>query len=283
MASLAGVTVAILAGGLGTRLRPVVKDRPKALAPVAGRPFLAYILDQVAACGASGVVLCTGYLGEQIRRVFGNSYAGLHLTYSQEGKSMGTAGALRRALPLLTSDPVLVLNGDSFFEAHLSQFLHWHLEAEAEATLLLTWVARAGRFGQVHLEALGRVLRFEEKGAARGPGWISAGIYLIGRRLLSHLAAAEASSLEREVFPAWIGRGLHGYFSQGEFLDIGTPEAYADAQEFFARDAARSGLLRGSLFPLSLEAGRSTISRPRVLGRGPLVSGGSRGKRGSAP
>jgi NDP-sugar pyrophosphorylase family protein len=234
MTSLAGVTVAILAGGLGTRLRPVLRDRPKALAPVAGRPFLAYILDQVAAGGASGVVLCTGHQGEQIRRAFGHSFAGLHLTYSQEGRPLGTAGALRRALPLLTSDPILVLNGDSFCEAQLTQFLHWHVESRAEATLLLTWVARAGRFGQVHLDALGRVARFEEKGAARGPGWISAGIYLIGRRLLSHLSAMEASSLEREVFPAWIGRGLHGYMSQGEFLDIGTPDAYAEAQDFFA-------------------------------------------------
>lgn len=283
MASLAGVAVAILAGGLGTRLRPAVKDRPKPLAPVAGQPFLAYVLDQVAACGASGVVLCTGHQGEQIRRVFGNCYAGLHLTYSQEGRPQGTAGALRRALPLLTSDPVLVLNGDSFCDAPLSQFLQYHLESEAEATLLLTRVARTGRFGQVHLDALGRILRFEEKGAARGPGWISAGIYLIGWRLLSHLAAAEASSLEREVFPAWIGRALRGYLSQGAFLDIGTPEDYADAQEFFARGAARSALPPGGPFPLPPETGRSEISRPRVLGRGPLVSGDSRGNRGSGP
>lgn len=233
MESLAGVTVAILAGGLGTRLRPVLGDRPKALAPVAGRPFLEYLLDQVARSGGSGVVLCTGYLGHQIRRVFGHSARGLQLTYSQEGRALGTAGALRLALPLLDSDPVLVMNGDSFCEANLTAFLRWHAERRAKVSLLLARVAQPGRFGQVQVDALGRILCFEEKGSLRGRGWVSAGIYLLGRDFLGRLAAGRASSLEREVFPAWVGWGLYGYQSQGRFLDIGTPDAYEEAQAFF--------------------------------------------------
>ena len=109
-----GVTAAILAGGLGTRLRSVVKDRPKVLAEIRGVPFLTYLLDQLAAAGVRDVVLCTGYMGEQVRSAFGDSYGGMCLSYSQESSPLGTAGALRLALPLFKSSSVLVMNGDSF-------------------------------------------------------------------------------------------------------------------------------------------------------------------------
>jgi D-glycero-alpha-D-manno-heptose 1-phosphate guanylyltransferase len=108
------VTAAVLAGGLGTRLRSVVDDRPKVLAQVHARPFLMFLLDQLAAADFRSVVLCTGYLGEQIQRTFGETYKCLRILYSQEPKPLGTGGALRFALPQITSDPVLVLNGDSF-------------------------------------------------------------------------------------------------------------------------------------------------------------------------
>jgi len=111
-ASLSDVTAVVLAGGLGTRLRSVVADRPKALAPVHGRPFLAYLLDQLAASNCRSVVLCTGYLGEQIRDAFGETYKSLRLRYSQERQPLGTAGALKLALPQIASDLVLVLKAD---------------------------------------------------------------------------------------------------------------------------------------------------------------------------
>src|SRR3989338_6029269 len=111
---LSGVTVAILAGGLGTRLRSVIADRPKVLAEVRGRPFLTYIFDQLIAASIKYAVLCTGYLGEKVCDRFGDSYGSLRLAYSQEPSPRGTAGALRLALPLFKSDSVLVMNGDSY-------------------------------------------------------------------------------------------------------------------------------------------------------------------------
>jgi D-glycero-alpha-D-manno-heptose 1-phosphate guanylyltransferase len=226
-------TTAILAGGVGSRLRTVVADRPKALACVGARPFLAYLLDQLVAAGARDVVLCTGYLGDPIRILFGESYGTLCLRYSQESTPLGTAGALRLALPLFKSDPVLVMNGDSYCEANLGDFYLWHAAQHAKATLLLTQVSHTGRFGQVQVSHDGKVTAFQEKGSGQSPGWINAGIYLIQRDWLEGIPRQRAVSLEREVFPAWIGRGLYGFQSESRFVDIGTPESYARAQSFF--------------------------------------------------
>ena len=232
--NLAEITAAILVGGLGTRLRPVVADRPKVLAEVNGRPVLSYLLDQVARAGVRRVVLCTGYLGEQVLAAFGPRYGPLQLGYSPEPAPLGTAGALRRALPMLQSDPVLVLNGDSMCKADLNAFYAWHCGQGASASLLLTVAPDAARYGQVQTDAEGRVLRFEEKGAvAGGPGWINAGIYLLSQACLEAIPADRPVSIEREMFPAWIGQNLYGYQSQGRFLDIGTPDAYAEAARFF--------------------------------------------------
>ena len=246
---LASVTAAILVGGLGTRLRSVVADRPKVLAEVRGRPFLTYLLDQLAGAGVRTVVLCTGYLGEQVQAMFGDSYGSLRLVYSQESSPLGTAGALRLALPLFkpglspglerseaeanVSDSVLVMNGDSFCQANLRAFWAWHCARGADATLLLTRMPDTKRYGRVHVDADGLVLRFDEKDDEGGPGWINAGIYLLSHRLLLTIPANRTVSLEQEVFPAWIGRGLYGYRSEGRFLDIGTPEAYTVAEQFF--------------------------------------------------
>jgi NDP-sugar pyrophosphorylase family protein len=231
---LANGIAVILAGGLGTRLRPIIADRPKVLAEVQGHPFLASLLDQVAAAEIKTVVLCTGYLGEQVRETFGNTYKNLHLVYSQESSPLGTAGALRFAFPLFASDTVLVMNGDSFCEADLNAFWSWHCVRGAEATILLTEVADTRRYGRVQVDMEGRVLGFEEKGDANGPGWVNAGIYLFKRCMLETIPVDKVISLEREVFPAWIGGGLYGYRSEGRFLDIGTPESYTMAEQFFA-------------------------------------------------
>jgi len=234
MAALDCATAVILAGGLGTRLRPVVGENPKVLASVRNRPFLAYLLEQIAQANIRHAVLCIGYRGDQVRSVLGDTYAGIRLVYSQESSPLGTAGALRLAMPLLQSDPILVMNGDSLCEADFQAFGAWHLTRTADATLLLTQVPDTRRFGRVQVDEEGRVLAFEEKDGRNTPGWINAGVYLISRRLIQAIPASGAVSLEREVFPARVGRGLYGYRSQGRFLDIGTPDAYAMAEQFFA-------------------------------------------------
>ena len=234
VSGLQEVTAAILAGGLGTRLRPVVVDRPKVLAEIRGRPFLTYLLDQLVATGIQYVVMCVGYLGEQVRVMLGDSYGDLQLVYSQESSPLGTAGALRLALPLLNSDPVLVLNGDSFCDFGRGALLAWHRACKAAATMALITTNDTRRYGRVHVDDEGVVVSFDEKGGNSNPGWINAGVYLLARPLIQTIPENRAVSLEREMIPVWIGKGLYGYRSEGRFLDIGTPEAYTAAEQFFA-------------------------------------------------
>jgi NDP-sugar pyrophosphorylase family protein len=240
---LSSTTAIVLAGGLGTRLRAVVGDRPKVLALVGGRPFLSYLLDQIAAAGIERTVLCTGYRGDLVRDAFGDRYGAMRLEYSLEDAPAGTAGALRLAAPRVASSEVLVLNGDSYCRVDLLDLWDWHHVRPAHATLVLTSVADGRRFGRVEFGGDGRVLRFSEKSEAPGPCWINGGIYLLHAALLSRIPAGRSVSLESEIFPRWLGRGLYGYPSFGGFIDIGTPESFS------AADAFVDGLPRPELEP----------------------------------
>ncbi len=240
---LESVNALILAGGLGTRLRSAVPDRPKVLAEVRGRPFLSYLLDRLHSFGITRTVLCTGYLGERIREAYGDTYAAcrggagldrvMRLVHSREESPLGTAGAIRHALPFIASDPVLVINGDSFHDADLRLFLARYRARGAKAGVLLAGVPDTSRYGRVETNDDETVSAFVEKGGDSGPGWINAGIYIIGRDLVAQVPAGTAVSLEKEVFPGWIGHGLYGFRSEGRFIDIGTPESYREAEEFF--------------------------------------------------
>jgi len=232
--TLSEITSVILIGGLGTRLRSAVSDRPKVLAEIQGRPFLAFLLDQLSATGIKRVVLCAGYKGEQVQAVFGHSYGPLDLFYSQETSPLGTGGALRLAIKLIESDPVLVMNGDSYCGANLKAFWMWHTERNAAGSILLTHTFQMKRFGRVQVDSDGLVLDFDEKGKRGGQGWINAGVYLLGQDFILSIPANRTVSLEREVFPQWVGRKLYGYESAGRFWDIGTPEDYAEAEQFFS-------------------------------------------------
>jgi len=227
------MTAAILAGGLGTRLRSVITSKPKVLAEVSGSPFLEYVLRQIKESGITKVVLCTGYLASQIEGVFGYQWQGLELVYSKELQPLGTAGALRRALPYLSEPTVLVLNGDSFYRGRLDGLLKTHRARHARATLLLAHVESTTRFGTVEIADSGEVQRFLEKDPTRvGPGWVSAGVYAMEKDAIAAIPQGRAVSLERETFPALIRSGLFAFCGAGRFLDIGTPESYGQASQF---------------------------------------------------
>ncbi len=230
---LSELTAVILAGGYGTRLRKVVCDRPKVLADVNGRPFLSYLLDRITAVGIRYVILCTGYLSEKIHKIYGDRYDRLHLGYSVESSPLGTAGALRLALPIICSNEIIVFNGDSFCHEDLNTFWQWHHRKRSEVSLLLTKIDDTKRYGRVEVDERGNILRFSEKNAKPVPGWINAGIYLMKTEKLADIPANRFSSLEKDIFPIWIEHGIYGYKSNTTFLDIGTPESYATANQFF--------------------------------------------------
>jgi D-glycero-alpha-D-manno-heptose 1-phosphate guanylyltransferase len=224
----------ILAGGKGTRLQPVVADRPKVLAAVCGRPFLAYLLDQVAAAGISHTILCVGYRAQQVQAALGKQYAGMSLTYSREATPLGTGGALRLAQPLTVSETLIVMNGDSFCEVNLRDLWEWHQARQSRATLVLTHMSDTARYGRVSSSTAGEISNFEEKGRTAGEGWVNAGIYVVKSEMVRAIPLECAVSLEHDVFSSWIGQRLYGYRSRGHFLDIGTPESYGQADALFA-------------------------------------------------
>jgi D-glycero-alpha-D-manno-heptose 1-phosphate guanylyltransferase len=232
---------AILAGGLGTRLRSVVADRPKVMALVAGRPFITHLLDQLAEAGIKKTVLCTGYLAGMIRDELGDSFRGMELDYSVEASPLGTGGALRLAAGQLSGEQLLVLNGDSYCECRLAEFGAGHRASEAYAALALAQVPDVSRFGSVVTGAASLVESFREKGGDSGPGWINAGIYLLPMDLVREIPPEREVSLEREIFPDLLARGLYGHHCTGQFIDIGIPMEYQRSQLLFSEKT------RGSL------------------------------------
>src|SRR2546427_5759352 len=219
----------VLCGGPGTRLRPVLADRPKSMALISGTPFLQLLLERLRCQGVSDVILGTGYMAEKIERYFGcgNKFA-VRIRYSREHEPLGTGGALKLAEPLI-SDPVLVLNGDSYVEWDLVPALELFKTKDADLVIVLQAVADVTRYGSVALDQDGRVTQFVEKGDAAGHGLINAGVYLLRKQIVRDLPAGTAISLEREVFPQ-LHRGVYGLRSTGLFIDIGIPDDLNRAQ-----------------------------------------------------
>ena len=234
MNPLSRTTAVVLAGGRGTRLADTLPDIPKALAEVSGRPFVRILLDRLEHFGIRRVVMCTGYLGRLVREALGDRHGALRLAYSQEESPLGTAGALGHARDLLQSDPVLVLNGDSYCHTDLERFFTWFQGHSADAGLVLTRVADTGRYGRVKADSAGVIMSFSEKTADSRPGLINAGIYLIRQRLVETIPRETACSLETDIFPALAGSRLAGWATHDAFIDIGTRESFLKAPAFFA-------------------------------------------------
>lgn len=232
----------ILAGGLGTRLRPVVEDAPKAMALVDGRPFLEYLLAQLRSNGFGRALICAGFMSEAIESHFGDgSRWGLELEYSVESEPRGTGGALKLAEPRLAGDVWLLMNGDSLFDISLQDLVAAHVLRPSLVTIALAHVADGQRYGRVTCGPDGVITAFTEKTDADTPGLINSGLYIIERPLLDLIPADRPVSLEREVIPQLVGRDVRGQPIDGYFIDIGVPEDYVRAQrdsETFERLAA---------------------------------------------
>jgi D-glycero-alpha-D-manno-heptose 1-phosphate guanylyltransferase len=225
----------LLAGGLGTRLRNLVPDLPKPMAPVAGRPFLEIVLESLAGKGFSRVVFSLGFMAEKIVSHFGSHFAGMELIYVVEDQPLGTGGALRLALTHCTHDHTYVLNGDTF------------LDFEVEV-IAACWQKRRGllivarremdtaRYGRLLVQE-GLVKGFIEKGVF-GPGLINAGLYVIQRGQLDHFELGRPFSFESDFLVSAVKESSVGVFvTNGQFIDIGVPEDYYRAQLEFRADA----------------------------------------------
>lgn len=295
----------ILAGGQGTRLRPLTLTSPKPALPLAGRPFLTFMLDWLERHGVSEAILSCGFLGEEVARVLGRSHNGVKLRYVNETEPLGTAGPLRLAADEGDLDArLLVLNGDVLTDFDLSAQIAFHEQKGAVATLALVAVDDPSSYGLVPTATTGEVEAFLEKvdreGSATPPptNRVNAGAYVIERSVIDRVPPGRPVSFEREIFPALAGQGLFGHPFEGYWIDIGTPERYLEATQDLltgsvestlpARDESGSLVLPGcategaEVGPLSVlgewctvEAGarvaRSVLHRGVTVGAGAVI------------
>lgn len=231
-------TAVILAGGLGTRLRGAVPDRPKPMAPVRGRPFLEHLMDYWIDQGVQRFIISTGYLGEMIRTHFGDRYRSAAIGYVHETVPLGTGGGLLLAARGL-QDPFLLLNGDTFFAVDLADLSAFHDARKSQWTLALFRVGGNDRYMGLEIDAQGRVGRLKVKPSG-GEGVANGGVYVVDPAVLAPwLAESEAKlSLEDDLLPALLASGapIFGMIQEGEFIDIGVPDDYFQAAEVLPGD-----------------------------------------------
>jgi mannose-1-phosphate guanylyltransferase len=225
------VQALVLAGGEGTRLRPLTYTTPKPVMPLAGRPFLTFMLDWARSHGVDEVILSCGFMSDAVKLVLGDIYDGMRLRYVIEEEPLGTAGPVRLAYDEdVLEERLLVLNGDVLTDIDLTGELEQHERTGARATLALYPVEDTSSYGVVPTAQDGQVEAFIEKGGGDAPtNRINAGAYVIERELVQSISAGRAVSFEREVFPSLVGEGLYGFDAPGYWIDIGTPERYLEA------------------------------------------------------
>lgn len=226
----------LLVGGMGTRLRSVVPNAPKPLATVGKESFLALLIRQLRDQNIRQLVMCTGYLADQIEKHFSDgSNWDVSISYSRESQPLGTGGAIKFADKLLQdASEFIVMNGDSFMEVDFHRLLQFHRERGAIISMAVRRAENASRYGLVQVEKNQRVSGFTEKKGIAAPGTVNAGVYVFNREVLREIPEGPCS-LEKELFPKLLDRGVYAFEQQGVFIDIGTPEDYALAQRIYDR------------------------------------------------
>jgi len=243
----------LLVGGMGTRLRSVVPSTPKPLATIGKKPFLELLVGQLRQQGVRRLVMCTGYLADQVESEFGDGTAlNIEIKYSKEMHPLGTAGAVKLARSHLREvSEFLIMNGDSFLEIDLHQLIQFHRRHGGLVSMAVVEVKDASRYGTVQMDADQKVTRFLEKAGRASPGLVNGGVYVFDRAVLKYIPEGSAS-LEKDVFPRLLSEGVYAMEHRGMFIDIGTPEDYARAQQ-----------LHESLYEAALSQPRPESSLPK--------------------
>ncbi|MDB5283956.1 MAG: hddC 2 [Bacteroidota bacterium] len=222
----------ILAGGLGTRLRAVINDMPKSMAPVNGKPFLHYIFQYLVKQNITDAILAVGYKHEVVRDFFGDKYLGIKIRYSVEEEPLGTGGGIKQAFALV-EDLAFVLNGDTFFDVDLAALKDFYFKSESDIALSLKALQNFDRYGTVVLDKESRITHFAEKKFLR-EGLINGGAYFFSKQLFQKIETPNKFSFEKDVFEKYDAQlKFSGKVFEGYFIDIGIPEDYQKAQDDF--------------------------------------------------
>ena len=273
----------ILAGGEGTRLRPLTCNVPKPMVPILNRPFLEHMLGHLSGHGVEHAILTMWYLPEVIRSHFGNGEGqGLRLSYTLEEQPLGTAGAVKNVEAELDG-AFLVLNGDIFTDLDLGAMARFHRESGSLVTIALTQVEDPSAFGVVEMDERGRVSRFVEKPAPgeTSSNWINAGTYLIEPEALAHAPSGEHYMFERGLFPKLLEMGapVYGYRSPAYWVDLGTPASYTRVHRDLLPAAGATvesdatGVHSSARLSGSVLLGRGCTIGPDAEVHGPVVMG----------
>ncbi|HMK91481.1 MAG TPA: NDP-sugar synthase, partial [Thermoleophilia bacterium] len=267
----------ILVGGEGTRLRPITSRVPKPAAPLMGRPFVSYILENLARHGVDRAVFSTGYLAAAIEAEVGDGRRfGMEVRYATEDVPLGTAGAIKNAESELRPGGFVVFNGDILCDVDLTALIAFHRRTRGAATLLVTEVEDTHRYGLVEVGHGGRIASFVEKpGAdAGGPGLINAGVYVLEHDVLEMIPPRRETSIERGVFPDLAALGtLHAFVGGGYWRDIGTPQSYLEAHYDLLQDPRLAGDGVGAGGPLAVAPGARIERGARIVPPARIESG----------
>ncbi|MDP3956374.1 MAG: nucleotidyltransferase family protein [bacterium] len=231
---LKDIRVIILAGGLGTRLRPVISDIPKVLAPIGDKTALDYIMSDLLQKGFRNIVLSVGYMKEKIREHIRRQSFSKDVTikFSEEESPLGTGGAIKKALHYSSSDMTLIVNGDTFFPIDYSRFAREHVKHDADISIALRKVNDVSKSGAVQTDAKKRITSFNEKLGESKVGTINGGIYLFKKNILDNFDLPEIFSIEKDFFEKYIDKiKAYGFIFSDYFIDIGTPENYEKARD----------------------------------------------------
>ncbi len=222
----------VLAGGLGTRLRSLINDLPKPMAPVNGKPFLHYIFQYLKQEQIREVILSVGYKHEVIEEFFGKEYLGIKIQYSVEEEPLGTGGGIKQAFDLVDG-PAYVLNGDTFFGVNLLALQEFYFEKGSDIALAIKPLENFDRYGTVQMDESFRITKFEEKRLVER-GFINGGIYFFDKKLFDKVDMPKKFSFEKDILERYTAElKFSGDVFDGYFIDIGIPEDYNKAQHDF--------------------------------------------------
>ncbi len=261
----------ILAGGFGTRLRPLTCTRPKLMFPVANRPLLDLILERLSQNGVDTVILAVNYMADVLAHHFGKQKYGMKIVYSRETKPLGTGGPIKKAEALLDDqEPFFVLNGDILSTIDYNALLQSHIDNKARATIALRDVEDPSRFGVVELNGKNQIIRFVEKPkAGEAPSnLINAGVYVLDHSVIDLIPGGKEVSIERQVFPTLASnRELFGYKFESLWIDIGKPTDYIEANKIMLNMVASDNRIEKG----AKVSKRAKINPPVAIAKGVVV------------
>lgn len=229
ISNLSQIDIVILCGGLGTRLRPLISDRPKVLAPFKNKTFLDLLLEDLITQGAKRFIFCVGYLNQMLQDHITHHYQHIENIFSVEDQPLGTGGAIKKAISHIQSKPFLILNGDSICRINYNDLLNFHIEKRANFTMALSNPKDRNDGGNVLINNKQKIIKYSEKISLEEKGFINAGIYLMENTIYSLMPIKDVFSLEFDLFPKLVNQKSFGFLTESDVIDIGTVERYQNA------------------------------------------------------